>query len=217
MAIRNLWQQWTDKHRTTRRTSSGRGKETSVRDDRHLLRMSVNDRTTSSRIPLKGNHRRLRLQWVHERRAWQADWYQVVFSDESRFNLCDQDGRNRVRRLTMPSRVCNLNVNRYVREVLQPEVVPFLQGILGAIFQEDNARPHVANTVRDFCSARHMKLLPWPSYPPDMSPIEHVWDLVGRRRARDACTVASKEELLLRIQAICNMEFSSTNRYLKSV
>ncbi|GFX77760.1 transposable element Tcb1 transposase [Trichonephila clavipes] len=33
-----------------------------------------------------------------EHRAWQADWHQVVFSDESRFNLWDHDGRIRIRR-----------------------------------------------------------------------------------------------------------------------
>ena len=49
----------------------------------------------------------------------------------------------------------NFNSNRYVREVLQPEIVPFLQGILGAIIQQDSARLHVAKTVRDFCSAKH--------------------------------------------------------------
>ncbi|GFT47106.1 hypothetical protein TNCV_3747551 [Trichonephila clavipes] len=42
------------------------------------------------------------------------------------------------------------------------------------IFQQDNARPHVAKTIRDFCSAQHMQLLPWPAYLPDMSPFEHV-------------------------------------------
>ncbi|GFW39020.1 transposable element Tcb1 transposase [Trichonephila clavipes] len=139
--------------------------------------------------PLTENHRWLRLQWAHEHRAWQADWHQVVFSDESRFNLWDHDGRIRVRRYAdehcLPECVNkrhsvltpgvmvwgaisyhgranllriegNLNSNRYVREVLQLEVVPFLQSILGAIFQQDNARPHVAQTVRDFCSAQHM-------------------------------------------------------------
>ncbi|GFX77762.1 hypothetical protein TNCV_1106791 [Trichonephila clavipes] len=45
--------------------------------------------------------------------------------------------------------------------------------------QQDNARPHVAKTVRDFCSAQHMQLLPWPAYLPYLSPIEHVWDSVG--------------------------------------
>ncbi|GFV36072.1 hypothetical protein TNCV_345881 [Trichonephila clavipes] len=51
----------------------------------------------------------------------------------------------------------NLNSNRYVHEVLQPEVVPFLQGLPGAIFPQDNARPRVAKTVRDFCSAQRMQ------------------------------------------------------------
>ena len=41
----------------------------------------------------------------------------------------------------------NLNSNRYVRKVLQPKVVLIFQGIPGAIFQRDNARPHVAKTV----------------------------------------------------------------------
>ncbi|GFW94312.1 transposable element Tcb1 transposase [Trichonephila clavipes] len=43
-----------------------------------------------------------------------------------------------------------------------------------------------------------MQLLPWPAYSPDMSPVEHV------RIARDQRPKASKDELLLRIQAIWN-------------
>ncbi|GFV31644.1 uncharacterized protein TNCV_692181 [Trichonephila clavipes] len=83
-----------------------------------------------------------------------------------------------------------------LRPNLQPEVVPFLQGIPGVIFQQDNARPHLAKTVRDFCSAQHLQLLPWPAYSPVMSPIEHVWNLVGLRLAREPRPAASKEELL---------------------
>ncbi|GFW10336.1 transposable element Tcb1 transposase [Trichonephila clavipes] len=44
----------------------------------------------------------------------------------------------------------NLNRYRYAREVLQPEVVAFLQGIPGTIYQQYNARPHDAKT--NFCS-----------------------------------------------------------------
>ncbi|GFU17091.1 transposable element Tc1 transposase [Trichonephila clavipes] len=105
------------------------------------------------------NHRRLRLQWAHEHRAWQADWHQVVFSDESCFNLWGHHGRYASERCLL-ERVIerhsslkhgvivwgaisyhgrsnllriegNLNSNKYVREVQQPKVVPFLQGILG--------------------------------------------------------------------------------------
>ncbi|GFV53815.1 transposable element Tcb1 transposase [Trichonephila clavipes] len=45
-----------------------------------------------------------------------------------------------------------------------------------------------------------MQLYPWLAYLPDTSPIEHVWDLVGRRLARDPRPAASKDVLLLRIQ-----------------
>ncbi|GFU40960.1 uncharacterized protein TNCV_4645401 [Trichonephila clavipes] len=51
--------------------------------------------------------------------------------------------------------------------------------------RQDNAHRHVAKTVRYFCSSQPMQLLPWPTYSLDMSPIEHQWDLVGRRLARD--------------------------------
>ncbi|GFX70097.1 transposable element Tcb1 transposase [Trichonephila clavipes] len=37
-----------------------------------------------------------------------------------------------------------------------------------------------------------------------MSPIEYVWDWVGRRFARDPRPAASKDELFVRIQAIWN-------------
>ncbi|GFU95649.1 hypothetical protein TNCV_1213221 [Trichonephila clavipes] len=70
--------------------------------------------------------------------------------------------------------------------------------------EQDNTHPHVAKTIRDFCSAQHMQLLPYLTYLPDKSPIEHVWDLVGRCLARDPRPAASKDELLLRIQAIWN-------------
>ncbi|GFX50461.1 transposable element Tc1 transposase [Trichonephila clavipes] len=70
--------------------------------------------------------------------------------------------------------------------------------------QQNNALPHVARYVRDFFSAQHMTLLPWPAYSPGMSPIQHVWDLVCRRLARDLRSTASKDELWGRFQTISN-------------
>ncbi|GFX58939.1 hypothetical protein TNCV_806431 [Trichonephila clavipes] len=54
-----------------------------------------------------------------------------------------------------------------------------MQGLPGAVFQQDNARPHVAKTVKSYLDSQQVQLLPWPAYSPDMSPIEHVWDIVG--------------------------------------
>ncbi|GFX77485.1 transposable element Tcb2 transposase [Trichonephila clavipes] len=44
-----VWEQWTNEHRTTGKTGSGRRRVTSAHDDRHLLRMRVNDCTANSR------------------------------------------------------------------------------------------------------------------------------------------------------------------------
>ncbi|GFU35407.1 transposable element Tcb1 transposase [Trichonephila clavipes] len=85
-----------------------------------------------------------------------------------------------------------------------PEEAPFSYDISGAIFQQENARPHVAKTIRDFCSAQHMQLLLWPACSPDMSTIEYVWSLVGRHFSCHPCPASSKDELLLCIQAIWN-------------
>ena len=86
------------------------------------------------------------------------------------------------------------NLNSYVSEVLQPKIFPFLQSISGAIFQQHNASSHVAKTVRNFCSANHIEVLPWPAYSSDMSPCKHMWDFVGRRLVRDPRPAASKGE-----------------------
>ncbi|GFX96179.1 hypothetical protein TNCV_2290671 [Trichonephila clavipes] len=84
---------------------------------------------------------------------------------------------------------------------------------LWGYFSADNARSHVAKTVRDFCSAQHMQLLPSPSYSLDMSPIERVWDLVGRRLARNPRPADSEDELLVRIQAIWNYQVDIQNLF----
>ncbi|GFX22646.1 transposable element Tc1 transposase [Trichonephila clavipes] len=208
-----VWKRGTDEHRTARKTGRGRRKVTSANGDRHLLRMAVNDRTASTRqIPLTANHRRLRLQLAHEHRACQADWHKVVFSDESRFNLWDHDGRIRVRRYAGERCLPESGVERH--NGLTPGATVWgaisyhgrsnllrIKGIPGTIFQQDNARPHVAKTFRDFCSAQHMQLLPWAAYSPDTSPIEHVWDLFSRLLARDPRSAA----------------FSYTSRHSKSV
>ncbi|GFU84058.1 retrovirus-related Pol polyprotein from transposon opus [Trichonephila clavipes] len=67
---------------------------------------------------------------------------------------------------------------------------------------QDSACPHVAKAVPDFCLAQHMQLLLWPAYSLDMSSIENVWDLIGRHLSRDPRPAASKDDLLLRMQAI---------------
>ena len=79
----------------------------------------------------------------------------------------------------------NLNAQGYINQILQPEAVPFLQRHGPAILMHDNERPHVARICRQFLNRNNVNVLPWPVVSPDMNPIEHIWDYLGRKvRAR---------------------------------
>ncbi|GFU63817.1 transposable element Tcb1 transposase [Trichonephila clavipes] len=72
-----------------------------------------------------------------------------------------------------------MTAQRFVHDILQPHVLPLMQRLPGAIFQQDNARPHKVRVSQDcLCT---VTILPWSARSPDLSPIEHVWDLLGRR------------------------------------
>ena len=58
-------------------------------------------------VRLTREHRRQRLQWALNVQRWQArDWRRVIFSDESRFQLYRNDGRERVYRRRVRYRRC---------------------------------------------------------------------------------------------------------------
>ena len=73
----------------------------------------------------------------------------------------------------------NLNVVRYRDEALAPVAVSF-------VFQQDNARPHVARVCREYLDQNNDQTLDWPAFSPDLRPIEHIWDILNHRvRRRD--------------------------------
>ena len=39
----------------------------------------------------------------------------------------------------------------------------------------------MARVCQDFLNQNHTRVLPWPALSPDLSPIEHLWDELGKR------------------------------------
>ncbi|GFT23574.1 transposable element Tc1 transposase [Trichonephila clavipes] len=99
---------------------------------RHLAEANLKSKRPFRALPLTLEHRQPCLQWCQARSMWNVtDWQKVVFSDESRF-LLGTDGK-RVRVWRRPG--------------------PFLNGLPGAIFQQENARPHTARVAQDFLTS----------------------------------------------------------------
>ncbi len=53
------------------------------------------------------------------------------------------------------------------------------------VFQQNNANPHTAAITTAWLCSRRVRVLNWPAYSPDLSPIENIWRIkICQRRPR---------------------------------
>lgn len=76
----------------------------------------------------------------------------------------------------------SLTAIRYRDEIIVPHVQPFAENFgNGFIFMQDNAKPHTANIVTAVFREANIQCLEWPARSPDLNPIEHLWDQLGKK------------------------------------
>ncbi|KFM74705.1 Transposable element Tcb1 transposase, partial [Stegodyphus mimosarum] len=71
------------------------------------------------------------------------------------------------------------------RDVILEQLVCLFRGAMGAQFvlMDDNARPHHANILSECLQSEDITRMDWPAFSPDLNPVGHVWDMLGRRVA----------------------------------
>ncbi|GFW67490.1 transposable element Tcb2 transposase [Trichonephila clavipes] len=72
-----------------------------------------------------------------------------------------------------------MTAQRFVHDFLQPHVLLLMQRLPGVIFQQENVRSYTARVSQD--CLRTVTTLSWPTRSPDLSPIEYIWENLGRR------------------------------------
>ncbi len=69
-----------------------------------------------------------------------------------------------------------MNAEKYIK-VLEQHMLPSRWRVI----HQDNAKPHIAAITTAWLCSRRVRVLNWPAYSPDLSPIENIWYIIKQK------------------------------------
>ncbi|GFV32433.1 transposable element Tc1 transposase [Trichonephila clavipes] len=221
--VSRLWRQFQTTGTAIRGFSSGRPQGTTPADDRYIvLQARRNRRQTAGEIarhttqatgrpisrftvarrlhggglfarhpvrcvPLTPAHWRRRSLWCREHRNWRNnEWGRVLFTDESRFSLSSDSHRILIWR--------ERGRGNHPSNIIERD-----RGAMGLqfLFMDNKAPCHRTVAAKQLLESEDFERRDWLARSPDLNPIEHVWDFLGRRLAARTLPPVTIRELRL--------------------
>ncbi|GFW69335.1 transposable element Tcb1 transposase [Trichonephila clavipes] len=184
--VSRLWRQFQNTGTAIRGFSSGRPRGTTPADDRYIvLQARRNRRQTAGEIARHTTQATGRpiSRFTVARRLHGGGLFALY--DESRFSLSSDSHRILIWR-ERGSRNHPSNIIERDRSA-----VPFM---------DDNAPCHRTVAAEQLLESEDIERMGWPARSPDLNPLEHVWDSLGRRLAARTLPPVTIRELRLTLQ-----------------
>ncbi|GFX42596.1 transposable element Tcb2 transposase [Trichonephila clavipes] len=228
--VSRLWRQFQSTGIAIRRFSSGRPRGTTPVDDRHIVLLARRNRRQTAREiarhttqatgrPISRFTVAKRLHGGDESRfSLSSDSHRILIWRESASrnhpsNIIERDrygGRGVLvwGGIILGSRTDlhifdagSVNGTRYCNEILLPNVHLF-RGAMGLqfLFMDDNAPCYRTVAAEQLLESEDIERMDWPARSPDLNPIEHVWEFLGRCLAARTLPPVTIRELRLALQ-----------------